>query len=347
MKLKKLTPDETAYFCEQLAIMLSSGMNLGDGISILGEDIDDERIQAVCGILARGLNDGGNLADAMESAGVFPEYAVKMVRIGVITGRVENVLNGLSDYYEERAELNRSVRTAVLHPLMLLVMMTAVIIVMMVLVIPMFGDIFSQFDGTVNDAVKGTIDFAYGLGTVILVVLLVVIAVMAAVAVMSGIPAAKDALSRFAAVFPPTAGISWKIGVSKVSSALSMMISAGISSDEAVENAIELVNGKKLRSRLEQCRSDLLDGMNFADAITRAEIFPAIYSHSLKIAYTSGSFERAWKKLADRSAAAAMQSVSGVIAFVEPLIIVILTALIGAILLTVMIPLMNIMSVLG
>lgn len=347
MKLKRLTPDETAYFCEQLALMLNSGMNLGDGIGILGEDIGDERIQAVCGMISRSLNSGETLAQAMESTGVFPEYAVKMVEIGAVTGRLENVLSGLSDYYEDRAELTRSVRTAVLHPLMLLVMMTAVMIVLMVLVIPMFGDIFSQFDGTINEAVRSTIDFAYGLGTVILVVLLVVIALMAAVAVMSNIPAARDALSRFAAVFPPTSGIAWKVGVSKVSSAMSLMISAGISSDEAVENAIGLVNSRKLREKLEQCRRDLLDGMNFAEAISRAEIFPPIYSHSLKIAYTSGSFERAWKKLSERSGAAAERSVSGVIAVIEPVIIIILTAVIGAILLTVMIPLMNIMSVLG
>ncbi len=347
MKLKRLTPDETAYFCEQLAIMLASGMHLGNGIEILGEDIADDRLKAVCGELSRGLNGGSTLDEAMKSTGVFPEYAVKMVRIGSLSGRLESVLNGLSDYYEERAELTRSVRTAVLHPLMLLVMMTAVIIVLMVLVIPMFGDIFSQFDGTVNDAVRGTTELAYGMGRVILGVLLGVIALMTAVAVMSGIPSAREALSRFAAVFPPTAGIAWKLGVSKVSSALSMMISAGISPDEAVENAIGLVEGGKLRARLEQCRRELLEGKNFAEAIARAEIFPAIYSHSLKLAYTSGSFERAWKKLADRSGAAALQSVSGVIAFVEPLIIVILTAVIGAILLTVMIPLMNIMSVLG
>ena len=347
MKIKKLSPDETAYFCEQLSLMLNAGMNLADGMDILSEDIGDEKIKAVCRSLSEGLTQGSTLDEAMSESGVFPEYAVKMARLGAVSGRIEDVLSGLCSYYESRAELTRTVRTAVLHPLMLLVMMTVVIIVLIVLVIPMFGEIFSQFDSSVSETAQNTVNLAYGMGVGILIVLLAVIAAAVVTAVLSGIPNARRALSRFAAVFPLTRGVSRRLSLAKVSKAMSIMISSGISVEEALQTAAGLTDDKALSDRLTDCRKRVLDGEYFADVISDAGIFPAIYARSLKIAYNSGSFEKTWQKISDRTEESASQSVAGILSFVEPAIIIILTLIIGAILLTVMIPLMNIMSVLG
>ena len=345
--VRKFNSDETAYFCEQLALMLNAGMQLSDGISILCEDIDDRRIMSVCDSLLDDLNNNETLAQAMESSGVFPEYTVKMVRIGEMTGQLEKVLSSLAEYYEDRAALQRTVRSAVLHPLMLLVMMTVVIVVLIVLVIPMFGDIFSQFDSSINETVKHTVDVAYGVGTALLIVLLVIIAVSAAIALLSNIPKFRKGFSAFLAAFPPTRKMSRSFSLSRVSGALSMMVSAGISPDEMLEYSAELVEDKKMIAKLKDCRQKVLDGEYFADVIAAAGIFPAMHARSLKIAYSSGSFELAWKKLSERCNDSAMESAAGLVAFIEPSIVIVLTTVIGAILLTVMIPLMNIMSVMG
>lgn len=345
--MRKLNPDETSYFCEQLAIMLNAGMQLSDGMDILCEDIDDKRIMKVCKILSSELNKGNSLASAMKKSGVFPEYAVKMSNIGEMTGELEKVLLGLADYYEDRAALARTVRSAVLHPLMLLVMMTAVIVVLIVLVIPMFGEIFSQFDSSIGDAVKRTVDLAYGMGTTILIILLAVIVVSIIIALLSKISGVRSSLSRFTSVFPFTRKMSRRFSLSKISGAMSMMVSAGIAPDECLEYAAALVDDRKLEKKLLNCRKRVLGGEYFADVIASSDIFPAMYAHSLKIAYNSGSFEKSWKKLSDRCGEAAMESASGLVSFIEPAIVIILTTVIGAILLTVMIPLMNIMSVMG
>lgn len=345
--VKKLTPDETAYFCEQLSLMLNAGMQLSDGIDVLCEDMDDKRMLSVCKSLLDDLNNNETLAQAMESSMVFPEYVLKMVKIGELTGELENVLGNLAEYYEERAELNRTIRSAVLHPMMLLVMMTAVIVVLIVLVIPMFGDIFSQFDSSITQSVQLTVDVAYGVGTALLVVMLVIIAVAAAIAILSNIPSFRKGLSAFLAAFPLTRRISRNFSLAKISGALMMMVSAGISPVEMMEMAADLIDDKKLKEKLLKCREKLLAGEYFADVIATAGIFPAMHARSLKIAYSSGSFEKAWRKLSDRCGEQAMESAAGIVAFIEPSIVIVLTTVIGAILLTVMIPLMNIMSVMG
>lgn len=344
---KRLTSDEIAYFCEQLSLVLNAGMSFADGFEILCEDMEDKKMMALCSAMRNDMNEEKTLSQAMEDSKAFPEYAVKTVMIGEMTGRLEKVLQGLAEYYEARAEMARTVRSSVLHPLMLLVMMTAVIIVLITLVIPMFGDIFSQFDSSVGETVNSTIRLAYGVGTAMLIVLLVIIAASVIVALLSRIPATKQKLSNFVSAFPLTKKMARRFSLSKVSDAISMMVASGISPDEALENAAKLIDDKQLSSKLLECRKKVLDGEYFADVISTAGIFPSIYARSLKIAYSSGSFEQAWKKLADQCGDEAMETATNLVAFIEPAIVIVLTTVIGAILLTVMIPLMNIMSVLG
>ncbi len=342
----KLNSDETSYFCEQLALMINAGMSFSDGLEILREDIEDKKTMLLCDAILEDLNNGETLSHAMDNSKAFPDYAVKMVRIGEMTGKLESVLNGLAEYFESRAELTRTIRSSVLHPLMLLVMMTAVIVVLITLVLPMFGEIFSQFDSSVSAAVNGAVDTAYSVGAAMLIVLIAIILISVVVAILSQIPALRNKFVNFVSVFPPTRRMSKRFSLSKIADAISMMEASGIAPDEILENAAMLTEDKKLKEKLLDCRKRVLDGEYFADVISTAGIFPTIYARSLKIAYSSGSFEKAWKKLADQCGEAAMESASSIVAFIEPAIVIVLTTVIGAVLLSVMIPLMNIMSVL-
>ena len=346
-KMKILSADETAYFCEQLALMLNAGMQLGDGLEILSEDIDDDKIKEICRRLSISLADEKNLKQAMEEAGVFPEYAVNMVGIGIVSGRLEDVLRGLTEYYENRANLSRAVRNAVFHPFMLLVMMTAVIIVLVVKVIPMFSDIFSQFDKTVAAAAQSSVDFAYKAGTIVLIVLLAVIILSGIIALLSLAPTLRKKFLSFLSVFPLTRGIMTKFETAKLTDAMSMMISSGLSPEDALENTETLLTDKKLCKKLSECRKSVIEGEYFSEAICKADIIPRIHSRSLKIAYKSGSFDTTWKKISRRCNEEAEKTAGTLISLIEPAIIGILAVIIGSIMLTVMLPLMNIVSSLG
>ncbi|MBQ8826256.1 MAG: type II secretion system F family protein, partial [Oscillospiraceae bacterium] len=140
-KLKRFNHEQTAFFFEQLWLMVSSGMQLDDGLEILAEDTEDAGISEVCRFLARKTGEGSTLAEAVSESGVFQPYAVKMTEIGCMTGKLDEVLKGLSEYYENRAETEQTVRYAVFHPCMLLVMMTVVMVVLVVKIIPMFSEI--------------------------------------------------------------------------------------------------------------------------------------------------------------------------------------------------------------
>lgn len=341
---KKLDNEQTAYFCEQLSLMVNTGMQLDDGLEILSEDIEDVRIKALCSFLAEKIDMGDNLAVAMKESGAFPEYAEKMVEIGCVTGRLDDVLKGLAEYYENRAEMQRSVRYAVFHPVMLLLMMTIVVIVLVVKIIPMFSDIFSQFDVNIGNTVTDAVGLASVVGETVMIILVVIIALLA---VIFFIPPVKRAITELFAMLPLTGRISRRFAEAKVADAMSLMITSGLDPEDAIEYTMELITDKKLRARLDDCLKRVQGGEYFSDAVCSSGILPKIYSRSLKIAYTSGSFDAVWKKISRRTGETAQRTLSNLVSMVEPVIIVVLAVLIGSILLTIMLPLMNIMSALG
>ena len=168
----------------------------------------------------------------MRSSGRFPEYAVDMVALGEMSGKLEDVLRGLAEYYEERDEIRRMLRSAVLHPMVLLLMMTVVIIVLVVMVIPMFGDIFSQFDSSVSATVQHTVDMAYRAGLIIMIVLLAIIAASAVTAVLSVVRKSGGGIRRLFSILPFTRGISEKLALADLTKAVCVTVSAGVSPAE-------------------------------------------------------------------------------------------------------------------
>lgn len=208
MRAKRLTYSQVEFLCEQLAMILGSGMSVSEGLGLLCADSDDRVLVSACNEISSEVDRGEPLSQAMRSSGRFPEYAVDMVALGEMSGKLEDVLRGLAEYYEERDEIRRMLRSAVLHPMVLLLMMTVVIIVLVVMVIPMFGDIFSQFDSSVSATVQHTVDMAYQAGLIIMIVLLAIIAASAVTAVLSAVRKSGGGTRRLFSILPFTRGIS-------------------------------------------------------------------------------------------------------------------------------------------
>ena len=347
MAVKILTNEETAFFCEQLAMILEAGISIADGIEVLSDDAGDKRFKEISDTLVSLMNEDMTVFDAMDKSGLFPDYAVKMVKIGSLTGRLEDALKGLADYYAKRAELRQTIKSSVAHPLMLLAMMTVVIVVMVIKIIPMFRDIFFQFDDSAAAAVEGSIKFAYNIGLGVMIVLAAVLIITLLVVVLMKIPSARKGLKSFASNFILTRGLSEAMAMADVTNAISMMASCGISPEQSLEMVQGLTVNKNVQKRISECEKLVLDGEYFSDAISKSKLLPSIYAHSLKVAYKSGSFDSAWQKIGERFTQECDRKIYGAVSFIEPVIIGILAVIIGSVLLAVMLPMTDIITTIG
>ena len=347
MAIKMLTNEETAFFCEQLAMILEAGIPIADGVEVLSAEAGDKRFQEISDTLVTLMHEDMTLFDAMEKSEIFPDYSVKMVKIGALTGRLEDTLNGLADYYAKRAELRQTVKSSVTHPLMLLAMMTVVIVVMVIKIIPMFRDIFFQFGDSAAAAVEGSITFAYNIGLGVMITLAAVLVITLTIVILMKIPSARKGLKGFASNFLLTKNLSETMAMADVTNAISMMASCGISSEQSLEMVHGLTANKTVQKRIKECEKMVLDGEYFADAIAKSKLLPSIYAHSLKVAYKSGSFDTAWQKISERFNQECDRKIYGAVSFIEPVIIGILAVIIGSVLLAVMLPMTDIITTIG
>ena len=144
----RLDSSELAWLCEQIALIQKSGIPLPEGVDLLADSADLPRQAGVLKALAVEMRKMVPLSDAMEALDTFPEYLVKMVKVGEMSGNLDHVMASLGEFYARDAELRRKIRSALVYPVILLLMMLGIIILLIVRVLPVFSDILSSFGGT-------------------------------------------------------------------------------------------------------------------------------------------------------------------------------------------------------
>ena len=143
-------------------------------------------------------------------------------------------------------------------------------------------------------------------------------------------------------------GMLHKIGMARFASALSMGMMSGLAIEDAMRTAMSFhEESEKVKAGYEQCLKNLEQGEPLAESLKEAEIFPALYCRMLSLGVKSGAGDDIMAEIARRLEDDASRSIDGMVAKIEPTIVIITSILVGVILLSVMIPLMNIMASIG
>lgn len=136
---------EISSFCSQMAMILQSGISSFEGISMLLEDSSSPAEKIFLQKIHDTLTETGNFTLALESSGVFPDYAIHMTELGEQSGKLDEVMNSLTLYYEREEHISRSIKSAVSYPLLMIGMMTAIVFILLTKVLPVFNQVFAQF----------------------------------------------------------------------------------------------------------------------------------------------------------------------------------------------------------
>ena len=123
MKKITLNMEELAYICSQMNIILNSGLSVQEGIEILLEDASNSVAKEILESLYKDISDKKTLYKALKNTGVFPGYMINMVKIGEITGRLEEVFAYLTEYYEDENDMRKTIKSVLFQPVVLLMMM--------------------------------------------------------------------------------------------------------------------------------------------------------------------------------------------------------------------------------
>ena len=338
-----LSYGEIAEVSLELSLLLHAGVSTGDALYLLAEDSPRKKMLAA---MAEEVDGGAALAAAMRGSGAFPTYACGLVEVGEQTGRTEEALAALSRYYEDRVRMDRRVRGALLYPAVMLALMLVVIGVLLVKVLPIFDDVYASLGGRLSGVAAGLLTLGRWLEGALPVfwIALAALALLGFLFTAVG-PLRRGLLSLWQRGHGDR-GVSRKLNNARLAQAMAMGMASGLPLEEALGLSAGLVEGGAKR-RCEDCRKRLEGGETLSAALKASGLLPANQSRLLELGQRSGAGDASMEKIARDLGEEGEAALDAAVSRVEPALVLLCSVLVGLILLSVMLPLMHIMSAIG
>lgn len=342
--ITKLNNRELFQFCEQFSIILRSGMSAIEGLAILNDDSQTERGKEILTFLYKDMEESGSLAHAMEQSGAFPASAAAYVRTGEETGCLDEVMKGLSAFYAKEIQITDQIQSAVAYPLVMLGMMTAVIVILLVKVLPVFRQVFRQLGlemSGISGALLGIVETLSRYSTAFLVLLAAMIGFILFLVLH---PKGQELIRKIVCRFPGMKEIPVNLDYSRLCQCISLGIRSGLSPELCVELAGAVVSQTETREKLASIQKQLAEGYGFTEAITESGLFKAMELRLISLGFQAGASDEVMEKLAEQYEEKSTDSVSHIVSILEPTIVIVLSILVGLVLLSVMMPLLGLLS---
>ena len=341
---KPLSNTEVSSFCGQIALILKSGISSLEGITIMLEDTDTPQEQAILKAILENLEETGSLCQALDSTGLFPAYMVHMVEIGEETGSLDQVMDSMRNHYEREDMIAKSIRNAVTYPLIMAGMMVAVIVVLLVKVMPIFNQVFIQLGTEMTGFSRGLMN----LGTIInrYAILFIIIIAVIVFCILVGTKTAvgREIAHKLAYKFAPTRKMREEIAACRFSSGMALTLRSGLNPERGLELTDMLTEDPYFKERLTECKKEVDDGMDLSEALHKTGIFTGLYARMASIGTKTGSMDQVMEQIAELYQDHIDNRINNRLAVLEPTLVIVLSLIVGVILLSVMLPLMGIMS---
>lgn len=348
MSRKKLDELGVSAFCESMAMMLQSGIQPDEAIDLLQSEHSGEAgiLEKALAAMKEQIDAGAGLAEAMKTSGIFPDYALQMIEAGESSGRLEEILFRLAEYYSDQKTIAEKLRNAVTYPAAMLVLIIAVLTVMLVMVLPAFTDVYETLTGSLAASSYRYVYWAYAVCWIALAVMVILAAALLVGYIMWG-NGKRDKVEALLRKNKLCRSILESMGMFRFTSALSTFLASGDVQDEAMDKSIPMAACPPVEERLQRCLRSMDEGNSIAQAAYEEDLFEPVYGRMLLAGERSGNMEMVLNRLTGLLREKCKGMVDRLVGVVDPLLSGILMFTVGLSLLSVMLPLIGMMNSVG
>lgn len=345
MAIAKFSNESSFTFCTQMSMILSTGLSIQEGLEIIANDCSDEQVKEACLILRDNVIEAGSFYRAVEHVDFLDGYMKHMIQIGEVSGHLDAVMLELSSYYERACDLQKQLKEALLYPFVLLLMMWVVVGIVVWKVLPIFTSVLLNMGSPLPDSANTMMYFGKAFASISFIVLSVLLLLV--FYVILRIRKGEGSGTSFLSKLFLTKRLFHNISMARMTYALSLFISGGYDIEESLSYLPEMIDEPKTKERLLNCIEGLKGGESFEVLIQKEHLYEGAYANMIVTGFHSGKSDDVMKKISMLYEKDVDQSISSFLNTIEPLIVIFLSLVVGVILLSVMLPLMSIMSSLG
>lgn len=342
-----LTNEELASFFRQNALLFSSGIKPVDGMQILINDCKDESGKALLEQIRFYCKNGDHFNQALKQTGVFPDYVIHMIALGEESGTIDACMNALADFYEKEQSVNENLSSALTYPVIMIGMMLIIIIVLISKVMPIFEQVFIELGSEMDGFAGSMLHIGKSISGYAVIITAVIAVLVVVYFLLSHTKRGRRISKKFLVDFPLTRDFYESVACQRFASALSIALSSGMETYGSLDMARMMVEHPRMEKKIDHCIVELKNGANFSEGIVNAHIFNSLYSQMVSVGFTSGNPDVVLARIAESYDKQATKKIQALLSILEPTLVIILSLIVGMILLSVILPLMGIMSSIG
>lgn len=325
----KPKPRDMSVYCRQFVSMIRAGVTIIETLKMLAEQTENKNLKAATNAVRASIEKGETLAHSMSLfPQVFPPLMIHLVAAGEASGSLEVAMDRMATQFEKSTKIKSLITKAMIYPVAVLVVAIAVVIVMLVLVIPnyseMFDDMGTELPG-ITKAVQAMSNFVINTWFVLIPV---IAGIVFAIMTWAKTSAGKHFFGKIAIKIPVLKDMTTKSAASMMARTLSTLLAAGVSLNDSVEITAGTMNNIWFKEALLAAKDDIMIGVPLSKPLENCGLFPPMVFHMVRIGEEVGNTEEMLEKLADYYDEEVEAAVASLLAVMEPLIIVILAAVV-------------------
>ena len=325
----KFSTKELAFCCRQLSAMLTSGLTLVKSIDILVKEQENEKARGIWQDIYENVQKGESFSATLEMhAGTFPDFLISMVGAGETSGSLDIIMQRMADHYNKENKLKNTIKSAMIYPIILLVLCIVVVIFLFTFIMPTFIDMFEDKSKmpALTKVLAAISDF---IRTKYILLIAIVLGLVVLVRYLLKTPKTRLAFDKMLIKGPGFGPLITKIYTGRFARTLSSLYSSGIPMVECLERASRILGNSYVDERFLDVIDEVKQGETLSSAITRTEIFEPMFCSVIYVGEESGALDSILEKTSEYYEEESDSAVQRLVSMLEPILIIFMGVIIA------------------
>jgi type IV pilus assembly protein PilC len=348
IKLGSLNPvklQDISRFTRQFAAMTSAGLPLVQCMDILAAQTENKELSAAIKQVSADIQGGSPLADALgKHKKIFNQLYCNMVAAGEASGNLDGVLLRLAEYQEKANSLRRKIKGAMTYPSVLAIVAVGATALMLTFVVPRFAAMFLELGGELPLPTRVVMSLSSFLQSYFLLILAAIIAAVFAITRYYKTKKGALVIDSIKLRLPVFGDLERKSAISRFSRTLSTLLSSGVSILEALTITAKTAGNTVLERGLYLTHERITGGQTIAEPLGETGVFPPMVIHMIAVGERTGDLSGMLSKISEFYEEEVDAAVDALTSIIEPIMIVIMGILIGGILISMYLPMFDIIN---
>jgi len=341
----KITSNELVLFTRQLSTMISAGISLLESIEVLHEQAETPGMKATCSRLASDLRGGTDLSSAMSHCPkAFSPLYISMVTAGEASGQMDVILERLAEYVEASEELKREIRSAMTYPVISMVLVLGITAFLMIGVVPGFKEVFEGLGAelpkltltvlAISDWLREYWYFAFG----------GIVGAFFGFAVLRKTERGALALDHVNLRVPIFGVLGKKIALARFSRTFATLVRSGVPIMATLDIVADTAGNRVVANVVRDAKDSVRNGNMLSEPLGQSPLFPPMVVRMIAIGEKSGALEALLEKIAQFYDSQVKATIKSLTSLIEPLLICFMGGIVGVVILSVFLPILNIIG---